>query len=377
MFADWKKFHTIVIDHTNISADMLDYPLYLNISATSGIGDVDITSIFDEVGANGLKIAVLLTDGKTECYLEEVSWDSVGETVEIWCRVPAVSTAADTLVVICYSLAHADNSSYVGVVGSTPGKAVWDANFVLVYHMNDTTTSTITGSTALNAAGVKLGANAPVEATGGVGKTQDFDGTDDKVTIADSTSLSALGTMTLESYFNQDVQGQEGLIGKFTDADQYTEWFFILDASGRIRIFLTTDGIPQYLDAVGTTEVSDTTYHYGVGTWDGVNLAGHTLIYVDGNLDALTTDVKQSGGYIPHDSDMVVTIGQIYNDTLCFDGKISETRISNIARSAAYVKANQYCFTDALVTFWAERPKPNLLNGQPAPFVTALLNGNI
>jgi hypothetical protein len=97
MLAGWKKYRTITIDHTNITADIANYPLFLNLSAAGGIGDVDLTSIFTELGASQLKLAVAdATDA--ECYVEEVNWDSATPFAELWAQIPSVSTAADTII---------------------------------------------------------------------------------------------------------------------------------------------------------------------------------------------------------------------------------------------------------------------------------------
>jgi hypothetical protein len=363
----------ITVDNTNVDADLTDFPVYLNLSASSGITSADVTAIFDELGANSLKIVVANFDNTAQFYTEVVSWDSVGEIAELWTAVD-VDDATDTTIYLYYDVTQADNSSYVGVTGSVPGKAVWDANFVMVMHMNDTTTSTITGSTSLNAAGVKKGANEPVQAAGGVGKTQDFDGTDDLVTVADSASLSSLGPLTVESYFNQDVQGFEALISKRAAADPNNEWNMELDASGRLTLDIYSTNIANRLDAAGTTDVSDTNYHYAAGAWDGVNAISHISLYLDGVIQVLTVDTKNGTGYTPHDGSYAVEIGRLAaSNTYCFDGKIAETRISNIARSAAWIKATNYSLKDDLVTFGTEETyvpsvPPNYLPIRTSPF---------
>jgi hypothetical protein len=252
--------------------------------------------------------------------------------------------------VFYYDSTHADNSTYVGVTGSTPGKAVWDSNYVMVQHMNDNTTSTILGSTSVNYTGVKKGANEPVEAAGGVGKTQDFDGTDDYVSVADSASLSGLGPITVEAYYKQDVEELAGLVSKHQGTGT-PEWSLLISTQLWFAAYNNAD---NYLLAIGTNDKSDGNYHYAAGIWDGTNAVSHIKVYADGALEALTTNLKVGTGATPHDGSHAVEFGRHYSSSQ-LDGKISETRISNIARSAAYIKANQYCWTDDLITFGTEQ----------------------
>jgi hypothetical protein len=336
----WAKYRTVTIDNANVSADILAYPLYLNISAAGGIGDVDLTSIFDELGANSLKIAVTTDDAVTECYVEVVSWDSVGETAELWVRVPTVSTAADTVLYLYYDATHADNTSYVGVVGSTPGKAVWDSNFVAVYHMNDTTTSTITGSTALNAAGVKKGANEPIEAVGTIGKAQTFDATDDTIGIGNDASLDLTTEITIEAIVKVPsnaaawarVVAKEGAYYLFYSNEQNRIYFYYIAAGGDRGAQTTalTNGVAAYVAG---------TYKSGV----------HGHVWFNG-AEVGTSEDK--GDIFTNANNLIIGKTSGAGATA---QTIDEARISNIARLPSYVHANDHNFRDDLVTFGAEQ----------------------
>ena len=124
---------TITIDHTEIDSALTDFPLMVNLSSSSGTGSLDSTAIFDELGSSSLKIKAM--SGATECYIEIETWDSTTEKAVLWVKIPSISSTVDTEIVLSYDSTWSDNSSYVGVTGSTPGKAVWDSNFVAVYHM--------------------------------------------------------------------------------------------------------------------------------------------------------------------------------------------------------------------------------------------------
>jgi hypothetical protein len=360
LLAGWKKYRTIVIDHTNVDADLSAYPILLPLSAAGGIGGVDLTSIFTELGVNQLKLAIADNAG-AEGYVEEVSWDSGTPFAEIWTAFN-ISSAADTTIVIYYDATQADNSTYVGITGSVSGKAVWDANFVGVWHMNDANSGTdnahIDDSTGLQAHSAKAAANQPVAlAASGIGTAQNFDGTDDIVTVDDSASLSALGPLTLEYYFNQDVQELIGILTK-ANASNLFEWQYAILATGVQRLIYYDDNnnAVGYLLAQGSTDISDTNYHYIAASWNGINAISNIILYSDGTVDALGDNTKTGDGAQPHDTSVSVVIGG-YNRPAyyTFDGKISETRISNIARSDPWIHFTDSVLTDNAVTFGAEK----------------------
>ncbi|MFA5299365.1 MAG: hypothetical protein WC389_14340, partial [Lutibacter sp.] len=88
---------------------------------------------------------------------------------------------------------------FVGVTGSAPAEAVWDANYVAVYHMNDNPdTSHIMDSTTNDYDGTKLSANNPLEADGDLGKKQTF--SSDYIEMPAAASVANLSTFSIEAF---------------------------------------------------------------------------------------------------------------------------------------------------------------------------------
>jgi hypothetical protein len=345
MLAGWKKYRTITIDHTNITADIANYPLFLNLSAAGGIGDVDLTSIFTELGASQLKLAVAdATDA--ECYVEEVNWDSATPFAELWAQIPSVSTAADTVITIYYDSTHADNSTYVGVTGSVPGKAVWDANFKAVYHMNDLTTSTIADSTGSGYTGTKGGANNPLEEAGLIGKAQNF--SSDRISGGDVLDYNLTDAQTTEitAHLNTTA-GIQTYISKERIGSPYQGWIFYTLLDQATLKYEYIDDAGKGFTVYSTNAVLNTNWQYLALSNSNKTVA----MYVAGATVA-TTIADATPANV--NTAVNMCIGARENTNWYFNGVQDEIRFSTIARSAAYIKANNYCFTDALVTFGAE-----------------------
>ncbi len=325
----WTKYIELPIDHTKIDADLSNYPLAILLSAAAGIGDRDLNFIFTELGANSLKLAVGNDDG-TEDYVEVVEWTAGTPFAELWSNIPAVSTAADTMVRLFYSASHADNSTYVGVTGSTPGKAVWDANFVGVWHMNDNPDNAhIADSTGVNN-GTKEAVNAPLQTTGYIGKAEAFSSVritngagnyypnasyemllrmDDLTNDHHAMTFSYIGSWNTGYMTYHSVSGTRLATGVYTDLSTV----YIADGTFGYAVYNVTAGAGQYYIA-GTT----------AGTFTPLNISTNQL----GRADSWATRLI---------------------------GTLDETRISNIARPPAHIHANDHNWKDDLVTYSAEQ----------------------
>ena len=181
---------------------------------------------------------------------------------------------------------------------------------------------------------------------------REFDGVDDKLSLTDSAPLSAIASITIECWFNQDAQAAEGLVSKRADgASGKREWEFVIDSSGRLRVVLGADAEPgaNHIVAVGTRDLSDSNWHHGVITWNGINATGNVALYSDGEVEVLTEDIKNGVGAVPWDSAFDIEIGRYYSNTYCFTGKIGEVRIYNRALTSLEIQHNY------LATKWRYR----------------------
>jgi len=135
----WGQRVKVSADADDVSSNLTDFPILLHLSTTSGYNADDISFIFDELqsNANRFKIAVTKSDEITECYVEIEKWDDANEKADLWVKAPTVSNLSDTDFWLYFDGDHADNTAYVGDVGSTIAQNVWDTNFKLVNHLAD------------------------------------------------------------------------------------------------------------------------------------------------------------------------------------------------------------------------------------------------
>lgn len=177
----------ITVDHTKvITADCTDYPMLIfvtdaNLAHTTHGGHCTSLSGFD--------IIFYGTDDATVLKHELVSYNHETGAIEAWVKIPTLTTAADTVIHMYYG-----NSNIVATQNSTD---TWNANYKIVQHLKDLTTSTTFDSTSNGINGVKVAANQPIETTGMIGKVQDFDGSNDTINFGTGLIQSGSGTISV------------------------------------------------------------------------------------------------------------------------------------------------------------------------------------
>lgn len=190
----WKKRIKITVDHTKIDSDLPNFPVLLKVTSSA---------VFTELGANSKKIAVTTSNGVTQNYVEIENWDNGNTVAWLWTKVPTVVSGIDADIYLYYDNSKADNTDYVGDVGSAPAQDVWDDNFVGVWHMSQDPTGgagCIKDSTSNSNDGTPGGSMTSGDLVDGkVGKALDFDGSDDKIVLTTDDGLFALNSITVES----------------------------------------------------------------------------------------------------------------------------------------------------------------------------------
>lgn len=265
-------------------------------------------------------------DAGTPLVYEIESWNTSGKSF-VWVRVPAIAANTTTDLWMYYENPNATD-------GQMP-TAVWDDNFVGVWHLVDGHDST--GKNASS----NHGATAT---TGQVGPALQFDGANHYVDTMSTTHLSA---WTIEAWMNPSadsalVTNGSSIIGRFPN------YLLLWDCNS--SVFCQTTLYNGNITAAGTYHAhynaTKLTWTQVAGIYDGSALTGYSGGTVNGQQ--ATTDP-------PIDAIDTAKIG-IRNDLMGpFTGSIDEVRISRVARSADYLKASVRAALDTYITFGSEQ----------------------
>lgn len=348
----WANRIEITLDSSKIDSTLTHFPVMLHLSADCGTNSANVTQVFAELGTNYNKIAVTEGDAQTQLYVEVESWDSNSQEAWLWVSRSGwiIDSSEDTVLYLYYDSTHAANDSYVGLVGSPAGQAVWDSNYRLVDHMEDNPdTSHTADSTDYENDGTKDAANEPQYASGMNGDCQDFDGSDDYIVYADDPSLEPGNAVSVEAIFKTAVYLNAGHIYRHSGDPYHRNGERLYVNTDKTPIFWVYSDAGLYAARKGYTDVADNVYHYVVGTYDTGLPSGNLKIFVDGYQEGSGANVTMPIGYDANQGGYVGKCG-IWN-RYYFEGDIDEFRLSGIARSAAWIKATYYTCWDELAYY--------------------------
>jgi hypothetical protein len=333
----WLHKVALSIDHTKIDADLTDWtlvidqrlaavltsadgPLDLDGSRPSKVDGGDVYFSYDSAGAQ--RMAVDLRDWTPDN-------DPSSASCEIATKMPFVNSSADTTIYMWWGKADA---AQPGVAESFGQYAAYDAATVFA-SADGGATNRVAGvlPSVIGTPGARIGL------TGGA--VLDYDGVDDYVDLGTLTNgFSAMTASTFARF--DDISGDDGhfVFGKETVARRDWQINALYNAAsapaGTIRFTLsTTDTARQVFDA--NRLINDLNWHQYAIRFCPPDACG----LIDGVLE-----VTQSGfsGTISPSSATKTLLGareDLIGTTWMLDGGLSEVRISNVARSDAWLKA--------------------------------------
>ena len=349
----WDNRIKLTIDKDVVdTANQTNFPVMVYLSAASGIGDVDVSCVFDELtaDANRKKIAVTSSDGTTELYVEIESWDDANEKATLHVKVPSVAYNADTILYLYYDADHADNDTYVGDTTDAVTHNVWDEWFEGVWHMaqdpNGDGADAIKDSTSHANEGTPAGTMLTEDLVDGqVGKGIAFDGTDDCMAVPDSADFDFTDAFTLEAIYDPVETYRDGrLIYRYDTTS--TDGYFLTQydsGSGTYRLTVFVSGSNASIDSDAAPTGA---YQHIAGVRSAAGALG---LYIDGAVQA---DIGTLSGAIDSSGDLFIC-SDLTPSTFGY-GIIDEVRISSTERSAAWIKATHHSLGDSLITFGAE-----------------------
>jgi len=360
----WGYRVNMTLDSSDISEDLYHFPILVYLNSSSGRGNDDLTFIFDEVGANSLKIAVTEDDGLSECKVEIESWNATSEEAWLWVRAPAIMSDSDTVLYLYFDNDHADNNANVGVVGSTPGEAVWDPHFICVLHLSELAGDFLDSTSNDNDAseqgdGVTRGAQI---IDGGI----DLAGTNDYARIDTAGIIDGLESATLELWtYMDDIISDKDIVGDWGAGDDTGMLGYDLDPSSKWRGIWRSTAVGALTCTFGTPNPSGSWYH-----------VGSTFVRSD-FIYGYENGVETVGMAVPNNP--IRSPGNLFyigvgRDLLRdFDGKVDEVRISSMARSVAWMSATYESGSDDLIDYGIEEEL--VLGGDGHFYTTDFLSG--
>ncbi|NTW32458.1 MAG: DUF2341 domain-containing protein [Bacteroidetes bacterium] len=345
----------ITIDELKVDADLTDFPVLVKLTSSN--------FDFSKALSSGNDIRFTSSDGTTLLKYGRERHDNVNSLAEYWVKVPSVSGTVNTDFYIYYgNFSASDGADQTNV---------WDSNFKGVWHMNDFTSGTIADATINSSTGTKKGTGEPAEADGKVGKAQNFDNSDDYISSNYTIDPSTISNFTIEAFIKWS-----GTLSNFIspiiinvkDVDNYLG--IGVTGSGKFTWHIRKTGNTLRRQRVTGNVIPSGTWKYVVITKTGDN-------DVTAYIDAVENTSREDQSDDSFGGTVQVKIGRQdggYPST--FDGIIDEVRVSNTARSAAWIKASYNTENNSFVTYGSE-DTPSLSFQQKTVFYVQNSSGNV
>jgi MBG domain-containing protein/YDG domain-containing protein/concanavalin A-like lectin/glucanase superfamily protein/uncharacterized protein DUF2341 len=310
--AAWSFRKPITIYHTNITANLTNFPMLI------GRTDSDLQN---HAQTNGYDIFFTSSDGTNKLAHEIDTYTSSNGTLAAWVNVPNLSSTVDTVLYMYYGNPAATNQQNVA--------AVWDSNFKAVWHLRESGNGTAGEykDSTTNANNGQGKGGAPTQTIGVIGNGQSFNGTSNYILSANNIGISGSAPRTISFWVKLNDTNRTGLVGWGTNAIN-AEFEAAVRDNG--QFFLWGYGAGNDWTNVAIPQTNS--WHYHAIIYDGTVARW----YVDGSLlgggftnTYTTTNSQVSIGY---EADS----GQAATNYL--SGTMDEIRISSTVRPASWMQ---------------------------------------
>jgi trimeric autotransporter adhesin len=346
----WNNRIIITISSSRIDTTLSNFPLLLNISEQSGIHNDDMSDFFNELddGSGVSKKFILVTSADAPCYCEIEYFSIVEKKLVMWAKIPSISSSTNTVLYLYYDKDHQDNNLYLGYTGDLISRNVWSTEYKGVYHLSNVSSMVFDSTSNANNA---FPMNIDLETSlveGKCGQSINFDGTDDYIRIPHHSSIKPSQLTASSLVHNSDWSIAPN--GMFISSRESTGYALGIEGSSLIAMWNISGA------GVRTISYSKSSISPGWHLFTSTHNGSIGSLYVDHQLVASSS---LSGSIVQHASNSVFIGAEAAAGTLpetgyFYNGLIDETRILNVSKSAAWVKADYYNMFDILNTYELE-----------------------
>jgi hypothetical protein len=330
--AAWGRRRRIVFNNSGQAEDLVDFPVLVKLDSSR----VE----YARTQNAGQDLRFVDADNQTVLAHEIELWNEAG-TSYVWVKVPRVNASSASDFIYMYY----DNA---GAPDGQSAAAVWNSGHRGVWHLKETPPAVVSDSTANANHGTPE--FSPVQTAGQIDGSLQFDGTNERdVNVPDNATLQLPTNMTVSGWaWTTSSDDQSRLIvAKWQTGTSANYWLGKLNTGpGLNSLNFGVDGGPTA--GAPLSLVNDGLWHHVVGVADATAL--QLRLYVDGIERATNayTGTSQTGT-------SELRIGRSPDATLqTWVGGIDEVRVENVARSAAWIRAQHLSMIDGFVSFGSE-----------------------
>jgi uncharacterized repeat protein (TIGR01451 family) len=326
----WLYKRSVVIDQLQVDADLTNFPVRVALTSSN--------FTFANARADGFDIRFRDTSGNDLVFEREVH-NTAGSTAVYWVRVPTVSGTVNTTFHLLYG-----NTAAADAANTTGG--VWDSNYLAVWHMHNSPASTAPQMRDSTANGRHATVNGSISTATGQNGPAIAMTTNGFLTIPNSGNINITGNQfTLEGWvYPTNYSGADtGIISMADEPNANAERYHLgWNGAGTMNVRRWSGGHGR-LDG-SPAVMSNNSWQYLVGRYTGSAVQAYRNNVSNGSIAASGNITSTSARLL---------LGKRY-DSRYFNGTMDEVRISNIARSDAWMKASYQSGLGGLLSVGAQ-----------------------
>ncbi|WP_179415520.1 DUF2341 domain-containing protein [Mucilaginibacter sp. E4BP6] len=283
--------------------------------------------------STGYDFAFTLNGSNTELFYQVQNYDPTTGTLTAWVQIPSVSASSNVALTFYFGSKTPNHTSVFTA-------STWPTDYVDVFHFDE-------GSTSATVLDATIAANNASQintavATGQIGKAYTFNGSSTQI-VTSSVNNNITSSFTLSAWVNSSTFTGHTDQKVVTNETSLSTGGYKLSLYGNTATTMYDEVESRENDgtlsidraATGGTILSANTWYYVQGVYD--NSTGTLYSYLNGKLDRSSTAANAAGT-----NGGALIMGSDYAANYWFDGIIDECRVSNVAKSADWIKEEYY-----------------------------------
>ncbi|RJQ13687.1 DUF2341 domain-containing protein [Candidatus Parcubacteria bacterium] len=336
----WQGRRKITFNNASSSENLVNFPVLVALNATNST-NID----YSKTQNSGQDIRFIDSDNLTQLNYEIELWDETA-TSYAWVKVPQIDASSSTDYIWMYfnNTSASDNSTTTGV---------WDSNFRMVQHFGSTDSSATDSTQYVNNGTVT---NAVATTSSIIAYAKNFDGADDVIAVATSSSTNDLAPITISTWIYPRSEGESDrgcIVCKGNGGVGPWLWRMAPSATNTLTFSADFDGATDLNRQATNNSLNLNQWQYVAMFWDGSQTAtSSTKFYVNGTEVIYGGFNTAGAGNRITDITYKLRIGDQENSANSFDGMIDEVRLSGATRSASWILAEYKNGVNTFNTFF-------------------------
>ena len=327
---------TITLNNAAVgmSSNQTNFPALISVQDNALIIKGTCADAVQNPNGPNYDFAFMDPSSATELNYQVESYNQTTGTLLVWVKIPTLYAATNNTLTFYFGSLSPPTTHNTAFF-----QATWASDYQAVYHFNESAyTGSVTDNTSNGHTGTTSGMTSADLVTGKIGNGYSFNGSSKKISV---NPVNITGAFTISAWIKLGATGIDQKIMTNQGTGGYS--------TGGYKLGVYTNNIPEAESGLPSTRystptaptLSSGTWYYVQGVFTGTTLS----VYVNGSQYAVNSTTTAPFST----NNFYIGVGEGGNQ-FYFNGIIDEPRVSNVGKSADWLKA-EYTDQNNPVTF--------------------------